>query len=60
MNLFDIDKIPNDNELIEILAESKNFRIERIISSGHFSPKGFWYDQDENEFVAFQKADVFL
>lgn len=60
MNLFDIDKIPNANELIEILAESKNVRIERIVSSGHFSPEGFWYNQDENEFVALLQGEAVI
>ena len=27
-------------------------RIERIVSQGHASPEGFWYDQDEPEWVA--------
>lgn len=27
-------------------------RIERIVSHGQASPPGFWYDQDETEFVA--------
>lgn len=26
-------------------------RIERIVSTGQSSPPGFWYDQDEDEFV---------
>jgi cupin 2 domain-containing protein len=26
-------------------------RIERIVSHGQASPPGFWYDQDEAEFV---------
>ena len=26
-------------------------RVERIVSSGHCSPEGFWYDQDEQEWV---------
>jgi cupin 2 domain-containing protein len=25
--------------------------VERIVSQGHCSPEGFWYDQDENEWV---------
>ena len=25
--------------------------MERIVSRGHASPDGFWYDQDENEWV---------
>jgi cupin 2 domain-containing protein len=26
-------------------------RIERIVSTGQASPPGFWYDQDDDEFV---------
>ena len=29
----------------------KGLRIERIVSQGHASPPGFWYDQDEHEWV---------
>lgn len=45
--------IPNalPEELIETLARSANVRIERIVSHGHVSPPGFWYDQSESEFV---------
>ncbi|MCO5251516.1 MAG: cupin domain-containing protein [Candidatus Kapabacteria bacterium] len=39
------------DEIIEILVRSPNVRIERIISSCNNSPDGFWYDQDENEWV---------
>jgi len=45
MNVFNIENVPNKKELIEILAESKNVRIERIISSGQISPEGFLYDR---------------
>jgi cupin 2 domain-containing protein len=38
-------------ELVEVLASAPGVRIERIVSQGHCSPDGFWYDQDENEFV---------
>ena len=38
-------------ELTEVLHESPNVRIERIISQGHTSPEGFWYDQDTDEWV---------
>jgi cupin 2 domain-containing protein len=39
------------NELITTLLEAANLRIERIVSHGHASPDGFWYDQDEHEWV---------
>jgi len=42
-------KLPD--ELTETLVEAKHIRIERIVSQGHASSYGFWYDQSENEFV---------
>jgi cupin 2 domain-containing protein len=33
------------------LLTAPNVRIERIVSRGHVSPPGFWYDQDEAEWV---------
>ena len=60
MNLFDIEKIPNSEELVTILAESKNVRIERIVSAGQISPEGFWYDQNENEFVALLQGEAVI
>lgn len=38
-------------ELIEILAQGQHVKIERIVSRGHRSPDGYWYDQDTHEFV---------
>ena len=37
------------DELITTLLEAANVRIERIVSHGHASPEGFWYDQDQHE-----------
>ncbi|WP_372807377.1 cupin domain-containing protein [Pontiella sp.] len=39
------------DELVEILAEKPGVRIERIVSDGHASPAGFWYDQEQDEWV---------
>ncbi|MFW2372791.1 MAG: cupin domain-containing protein [Gammaproteobacteria bacterium] len=39
------------DELTEVLVESRCVRIERIVSEGHRSDQGFWYDQDEHEWV---------
>ena len=41
-----------EQEVRQILAESECARVERIVSHGHASPPGFWYDQDEHEWVA--------
>ncbi|TWU45327.1 Cupin domain protein [Novipirellula aureliae] len=38
-------------ELMEVIAEDQHARIERIVSHGHVSPEGFWYDQQEHEWV---------
>lgn len=48
-----LDHLPSDlpEELVEPLAASKHVRIERIVSKGHRSPVGFWYDQPQNEWV---------
>ncbi|MCX7388338.1 MAG: cupin domain-containing protein [Planctomycetales bacterium] len=37
---------------VKVLILSKpNVRIERIVSNGHSSPGGFWYNQLQHEFV---------
>jgi cupin 2 domain-containing protein len=38
-------------ELCQTLLNAAHVRIERIVSRGHASPQGFWYDQDEHEWV---------
>jgi cupin 2 domain-containing protein len=50
-NLF-VD-IPNalSGELANVLAENEQVKIERIVSDGHASQEGFWYDQEQNEWV---------
>jgi cupin 2 domain-containing protein len=50
-NLLDrVGDLPE--ELTEELLSRGNVRIERIVSRGHASPRGFWYDQKEDEWVA--------
>lgn len=50
--------IPHDlpDELVETLAAAVNVRVERIVSHGHASPAGFWYDQPQHEFVTLLKG----
>ena len=38
-------------ELYTTLLETPAFRIERIVSCGHSSPAGFWFDQERHEWV---------
>ena len=42
-------KLPE--ELTTVLQDGTGVRIERIVSTGHRSPDGFWYDQTEHEWV---------
>jgi cupin 2 domain-containing protein len=38
-------------EEFRTLWENRAVKIERIVSDAHSSPPGFWYDQDEDEWV---------
>ena len=38
-------------EITDALVTRPGLRIERIVSFGQTSPEGFWYDQDETEWV---------
>ena len=59
-NLF--SDIPNNlpEELVEKLVDTPDVRIERIISTGHMSPPGFWYDQAESEWVIVLRGEATL
>jgi len=39
------------DELVQAIFKRPNIRIERIVSRGHCSPDGFWYDQERDEWV---------
>lgn len=46
-------KIPRElpEELVQTLLSAEQIRIERIVSREQASPEGFWYDQEQAEFV---------
>ncbi len=50
-NLF--SNIPDKNyeEVFNLLLEKNNLKIERIVSSGQKSSEGFWYNQENDEWV---------
>ena len=52
--LSDIPDALHD-ELLETLLEADSIRVERIVSHGHSSPEGFWYDQEQHEWVVVLK-----
>ncbi len=55
-NLFTDVPTNVPEELLTTLLEATNVRIERIVSHGNFSPDGFWYEQDEHEWVIVLKG----
>ena len=57
MNIFDLPEFPLSEELVTLLTESGNVRIERIISTGQVSD---WYDQCETEFVALLEGNAVI
>ncbi|WP_437221846.1 cupin domain-containing protein [Planctomicrobium sp. SH661] len=59
-NLFNGLPSQLPEELFTVLIENQNVRIERIVSMGHSSPDGFWYDQDEHEWVIVLKGEAKL
>ena len=38
-------------EVVDTLVAAPGVRVERIVSHGQASPPGFWYDQEEAEWV---------
>ena len=57
-----LESVPSGlpSELVDTLATSGTTRIERIVSKGHCSAPGFWYDQTENEWVLLVKGEARL
>ncbi|MGH8598747.1 MAG: cupin domain-containing protein [Gammaproteobacteria bacterium] len=49
-----------DGETFATLFENANAKIERIVSHTHPSPAGFWYDQDDDEWVIVLSGDATL
>ncbi len=53
-NIFKLPKavhLPLQEEFFETLLHMKDVRVERIISQGQCSPRGFWYDQEQDEWI---------
>ena len=46
-----VDLAAGAAERIDALATSAAVRVERIVSHGHATPGGEWFDQDWNEWV---------
>lgn len=42
---------PGNDEVVDPLLLADGIRLERIVSCGHASPPGFWYEQSDAEWV---------
>jgi len=58
-NIYDGPK-PLEGEDCRELFANPSVKIERIVSRSHASPPGFWYDQDEDEWVIVLKGRAIL
>lgn len=52
------DELPE--ERIEALVSGESVRIERIVSRGHRSPEGSWFDQEGDEWVMLLRGSAGL
>ena len=59
MNIFEIEKLPdiNEDEIVDILKENENVRIERIISTGQVSD---WMIQERKEYVVLLQGNAII
>jgi len=60
LNLFTLPSLPLAEEFFETILSGRNIRVERIISTGQTSPPGFWYDQNNDEWVALLQGEARL
>jgi cupin 2 domain-containing protein len=50
-NIFQLPNSLPQLELSEMLVNSDQITIKRIISTGQVTPIGEWYDQEQNEWL---------
>ncbi len=51
---------PGSKEEFRQLVEGNSFRLEHIVSHGECSPPGFWYDQEQEEWVTLLRGEAVL
>lgn len=59
-NIFSNIAEVGEEEQFDLILKSPNCRIDRIVSAGHCSPEGFWYDQENDEFVLLVQGEAVL
>jgi cupin 2 domain-containing protein len=59
-NLFKPIPETINGEIFETVIQTDSFKLERIISRGHATPPGKWYDQKTEEWVVLLKGSAGL
>jgi cupin 2 domain-containing protein len=60
-NLFaDVPAPSHGGEVFDMLLETGHVRIQRIVSHAATSPEGFWYDQEEDEWILVLQGEATL
>lgn len=59
-NIFSNISADLEDELFEDLIKRDSFKLQRVVSLGHTTPKGKWYDQDEDEWVMLISGEAIL
>lgn len=59
-NIFNTLPAETDTEVFEILHQSGNTKIERILSNGEVTPEDQWYDQAWDEWVMIEQGTGIL
>ncbi|CAG1020137.1 hypothetical protein MTYM_00082 [Methylococcales bacterium] len=55
-NLFDCLSVERGFERFDVLVEAEALTLERIVSHGHSTPLGEWYEQERSEWVVLLKG----
>lgn len=59
-NIFSVIQKQAPEEILETIIQAHQCKIERIISRGHATTVGEWYNQDKNEWVLVLKGNARL
>ena len=59
-NIFSNIPIHIPEEIFEEIVQTEHLKIERIVSQGHATPDGQWYDQDWDEWVILLRGHASL
>lgn len=55
-----MDFAPGTTETFHALLDLPGMRLERIVSNGQAGPDGFWYDQNNPEWVMLVRGEAVL